>query len=92
MNDLFSSFPKLIRTGSTYALIFSRWYNKIPETRWLLNSRNSCLTVFRSGGPRLGGSSTVELWQKPSSVLNTTNFSLYPYVVAGVREFFGASF
>lgn len=32
----------------TFVLVYSGYYNKIPETEWLINSSNASLTVLEA--------------------------------------------
>ena len=69
-------------------LICSDCYNKIPQTGWLINNRNSFLTVLKTGSSRSG----CQCVQVRASSLLITNFWLYTHTAGWAGELCEVSF
>ena len=62
-------------------------YSKIPQTGWVINNKNSFLTVLESESPRSG---CQHIWVLVRIPFESADF-LYPHMVEGARELSGAS-
>lgn len=70
---------------SWLVLVNSDSFNKIIQTRWIMNNRNLFLTILESGSPRLRWQN-VTFWWRRSFSLQIAKFVLHSHMVEGARE------
>lgn len=73
------------------ALVHLGCYSQIPQTKWLVNDRNSYLTVLEAGKPKI---KTTQIWCLVRAVFWFMEgiFSLCPHVAERARELSGRAF